>query len=334
MITDARVLQTEFVPKDLVHRDNELTTLSAALKPLTNGEPGETTLLHGPPGVGKTCTTQYILNQLHENVIDLNTQYVNCWKDHTQFQTLYRILEGIDQTLDIHRQSTPTDKLRDRLHNYDGPPYIVVLDEADQLETTDVLYNIYRTPNIEMVLIANQEADLFSRLDTRLKSRLQTITRIHYKPYRSGEIVSILEDRVHWGLEPDTVTRDQLERIAVASKGDSRVAIGVLRRAARLASQDNERAISDEYIDEAVPEAKTEIKQKNVEKLTEDQRILYDILTEEGEISAGRLYESYRDRADEPKTRRMMRYYLKKMQHYNLVVANGENRGRTYNTSS
>lgn len=69
-------------------------------------------------------------------------------------KTLYRILEGLDQTLDIHRQSTPTDELFERLQDYDGPPYVVTLDKADQLEDTDVLYELYRTPTVTMVLIA------------------------------------------------------------------------------------------------------------------------------------------------------------------------------------
>jgi len=43
-------------------------------------------------------------------VVDLNYQYVNCWEDHTRFKTLYRLLDGIESTFDIHRQKT-TDKL-------------------------------------------------------------------------------------------------------------------------------------------------------------------------------------------------------------------------------
>lgn len=43
MIRDARVLQPEFVPGDIVHRTSEVNGLSAALNPVTRGEQGEIT---------------------------------------------------------------------------------------------------------------------------------------------------------------------------------------------------------------------------------------------------------------------------------------------------
>ena len=131
MIRDARVLQPEFVPRDIVHRTTEVNGLSAALDPVTREQQGETTLLHGPSGVGKTCIARYMTDQLHETVLDLNTQYVNCWEDYSRFKTLYRILEGINQTLDVHRQSTPKDELLERLRDYDGPPLPVTARKLD-----------------------------------------------------------------------------------------------------------------------------------------------------------------------------------------------------------
>ena len=69
MIRDAQVLQPEFVPGDIVHRTSEVNGLSAALDPVTRGKQGETTLLHGPSGVGKTCIARYMTDKLHESVL-------------------------------------------------------------------------------------------------------------------------------------------------------------------------------------------------------------------------------------------------------------------------
>ena len=107
MITNARVLRPEFVPRDVVHRDAEVSHLSSALAPLTNGNPAETALLCGPSGAGKTCTARFTLQRLRENTLNVASQYVNCWEDSTRFKLLYRLLEGLDRSLDIHRQSTP-----------------------------------------------------------------------------------------------------------------------------------------------------------------------------------------------------------------------------------
>lgn len=196
MITDARVLQPEFVPKDVVYRDAEVNHLASALKPLTDSNPAETAFLYGPSGTGKTCIARYTVEQLREAVLNINSQYVNCWKDYSQFKALYRIPEGLDKTLDIHRQSTPTDVLLDRIHNYTGPPYIIILDEADQLQDKSIPYELSRTRNVTMVLIANQEQAFFSELSDRVRSRLQTSATVHFEGYGSGALLSIHQDRV------------------------------------------------------------------------------------------------------------------------------------------
>jgi orc1/cdc6 family replication initiation protein len=330
MIGDARVLHPEFVPQDIVHRTQEVNTLSTALNPVTNGQAGEASLLYGPSGSGKTCIARYMVEQLRREIADLDTQYVNCWEDYSRYKTLYRLLEGIDLTLDIHRQSTPRDELLERLRDYDGPQYVVILDEVDQLEDKRVLYEMYRSQGLTMVLIANEEEELYEPLNNRLTSRLRTATRIHFDRYSIDKLVAILEPRVRLGIHEDAVTAEQLEVIANAAAGDARVAIETLRVAARRAQQEGLDSVSDSVIRGAVSEAKAEIQQRNVEMLTEDQRVLYEIITDHEEIAPSDLYEEYRERVEKPKTDRMVRNYLQKMERYNLIAADGENRGRTY----
>jgi Cdc6-like AAA superfamily ATPase len=83
-------------------------------------------------------------------------------------------------------------------------------------------------------------------------------------------------------------------------------------------------------IDGVVSEAKSEIRQKTTEKLTEHQQALYDIITNTGEITPGDLYERYCAAVSDPKTRRTVRNYLSKLSEYNLIAAHGANRGRSY----
>ncbi|SDY33524.1 Cdc6/Cdc18 family protein [Halobellus clavatus] len=330
MIQNARVLQPEFVPRDVVHRTHEVNTIEAALNPVTEGGQGETTFLHGPSGVGKTCIARYMTDQLRETVLDINTQYVNCWEDYSKFKTLYRILEGIDRTIDVHRQSTPRDELLERLRNYDGPPYVVILDEVDQLEDKAILYDLKRIRNLSLILVANKEAELFDPLNDRLTSRLRASTRIFFDRYSTDELVQILEPRVRWGLHGDAVTTEQLEFISETAAGDARVGIETLRVAARRATQRGLNSVPDEVIEGAVPKAKSEIRQRNVETLTDEQQILYDIITEHKEIAPNNLYTKYREKSSDPKTDRTVRNYLQKMERYNLIRAKGHNRGRTY----
>jgi hypothetical protein len=36
---------------------------------------------------------------------------VNCWQNHSSYRALFRILEQLGRTVDVHRQSTPQDVL-------------------------------------------------------------------------------------------------------------------------------------------------------------------------------------------------------------------------------
>lgn len=330
MIADARVLQPEFVPNDVKHRSAEVSHLSDTLRPITNGNRAEPSLLYGPSGAGKTCIAQHTIDQLRENVVALNYQYINCWEDYTQFKTLIRLLEGIDHAYDIHRQSTPKDELIERLRDYDGAQYVVILDEVDQLQDKSLLYDLYRISGLTMVLIANREEDVFSELDERLNSRLKTCAKIRFGHYSISELVTILEDRVRWGLEPDAIQTEQLELIADYAAGDARVAIGIFRNAAKQAQQENYESITTEVIEDVVPEAKSEIRQKTTEKLTDHQHALYEIVTDAGEISPSDLYNAYSATVEDPKTKRTMRNHLLTLEQYNLIVSTGNTRARTY----
>jgi Cdc6-like AAA superfamily ATPase len=120
-----------------------------------------------------------------------------------------------------------------------------------------------------------------------------------------------------------------LTEVAEAAAGDARIAIGILRAAAREADEKGLDRITDDLIKEGIPEAKAEIRQKHVQKLTEHQRVLYDIIVERGEVSPSGLYEAYCTRVDDSKSQRMMRNHLQKMQRYNLIRAEGQSRSRT-----
>jgi len=330
MIQDARVLQDEFIPSEVQHRDAEVNELTNALSPITHGRSGDTTFLFGPSGAGKTCISRFAVERLREEVLTLNVQYVNCWEDYSRFRTLYRILDGINETLDIHRQSTPHDVLLDRLREYDGAPYVIILDEVDQLDETDVLYDLYRIPDLTMILIANREEELFAEFDSRVRSRLTSSTRVHFDSYHLDELMAILEDRVRWGLESGVIDDDRLVQIADAAAGDARVAIGILRRAAERAQEAGANELTETTISEAIPEARESVRQRNIDQLTPDQRAVYEIIRDSDGLAPKAVYERYRDRVEDPRTMRTVRKYLSKLSHYNLVDASGTSRDRVY----
>lgn len=333
MIRDARVLRSEFVPPEVVHRDAEVNHLASVLEPITHGEPSDPVLLTGSSGVGKTCLARFVTDQLQQETLDVTVQYVNCWQAYSQFRTIYHILDGLGKTLNIHRQSTPRDELVDRLREYDGSHCVVILDEIDQLEDKSILYDLHELPQFSPMLIANREKDLFADLDERLVSRYRGCERVQFDRYSLEELVGILRARADRGLTADAVDRDVLERIADAAAGDARLAISILRSAARTAHHEQLARITLEIVEDAIPNAQSEMKRKNLDTLTPHQRALYEIIDENGEVIPSALYEAYRDRVENPKSDRTVRTYLTKMDRYGLIDAEGTSRDRVYRVS-
>lgn len=330
MITDQRVLQDRFIPREVVHRDAEIQAIADNLEPITDGQSGHHTLVHGPTGAGKTCIVQHTLDQLEDEVPELQYQYVNCWEHYTRFQVLYQALNGIGRTLDIHRQSTPTDVLFSRIQEQDDRPYVLVLDEVDQVEDAEVLYDLYTMEHITLVMVANRPENVFYEMEDRIRSRMMTSTQIAFPAYGTDDLVDILQDRSDWGLRPDSIDAGGLRRIAAAADGDARIAISTLRNAAQYAEHHDLDRITDEAIDEAVPMAEQETRQASVDQLNPHQKALYDIIRDAEEIQSRELYDRYEEDVDEPRSERMRRKYLNKLEHYNLITVNGSGRWRTY----
>ncbi len=330
MIRDARVLRAGFVPQEIEHRDAEVNHLSSVLEPITNGEPADTAIVTGPSGTGKTCISQFVTERLREEVLETETTYVNCWRNYTRFRTLYQILDDIGPTIDIHRQSTPHDELIDRLQQHDGPRTVVILDEVDQLEDPSLLYDLHSLPQFAIICIANDEEQLFSRVDDRLVSRLRSSEHVRMDKYHDEQLYDILRARAKWGLEQGVVTDNQLYRIADAAAGDARLAIGILRSAASTATRENNDRITDDSLLNAADDARAQIKQTNLESLTPHQQVVYKVVQDHGPLGPSAIYDRYTDSVDDPRTKRTVRTYLSKMAQYNLLEAAGTSRDRTY----
>lgn len=125
--------------------------------------------------------------------------------------------------------------------------------------------------------------------------------------------IAILRDRVRWGLEENAVCEEQLHWIADSAGGDARVAIGALRAAAQVADRRSLPSLTDGILQEAALEAKAEIRQQNIEKLNEDLRTLYNIISTCERIPLAELYEQYCVALETPKSQRMVGNYLQKM---------------------
>jgi len=161
-------------------------------------------------------------------------------------------------------------------------------------------------------------------------SRLRSSEHVRMDKYRDEQLYDILRARVRWGLKQDAVTDGQLYCIADAAAGDARLAIGILRSAAGKAERENNERITDKILQDAAEDARAQIRQKSLDSLTPHQRVVYEIIREQGALGPAEIHEKYTVRVDEPRTKRTIRTYLSKMTQYNLLEAKGTSRDRKY----
>ena len=330
IIKDLRVLTEEFIPSRLLHRDSQISTIRDNLAPLVDKQKARNMFLYGPPGIGKTSLSKFIVEELKSHVAILSS-YVNCWNAASEFKVLYNILHDFGQSF-VHRKGIPTDELIDQVKKKLDRPCVIILDEVDQLKSDKILYELLGL-NIGLILIANKETAL-SGLEDRVRSRFAAADHIEFQAYRNGEIFDILKDRRDWGLVKGSASSGLLESIASISGGDCRFAIDVLRIVAEEAEKKDLEKIPEDFVDKFVPKAKSESASTVIGRLNDHQKIMYEIVKQKQSIDPQEFYKEFNKKCKEAGLElivdRTARKYLEKLASYNLIKFKGEGKGRSY----
>lgn len=316
---DDAVFDENFVPENLECRDSQIKELAHSLKRIGVGKLIKNVFVYGPPGVGKTSVIRWILGEHFQN----SSVYVNCWSKKTAHKILEEILRQSGQIVQ-GREST-SDLVRKLEVSRKRP--IICLDECDQIKDLDVLYHLTRNGH-GIVLISNQSFAL-TNADYRTRSSL-FLHEIEFKPYTAEEITQILKNRIRYGLRPYSISPDLVSIIAKTSGGDARVAIQTLRLAARDAESSGEDIITINEIKEAAKCARKYRMSYLLGKLSDNQKIIFEILKKNRNMPSGRLYEELRNNSSEEIIERSYRNYMHRMKELGLVRESGSGRWKRY----
>jgi cell division control protein 6 len=318
IIKSEELLLPEYLPDELLHRDQELQAIADAIKPLITRRTPINLFIHGSSGTGKTTCAKYILKQLTEHSSAVLPVYVNCWENPTQMSVYNRIVE--EMRLPIPRRGLATDEIFDRIVQYVknyNKPILLVLDEMDGLRHDELLYVVARSNERKLTFgiigLTNNKA-LLSHLDPRIRSSLR-FSEMEFAQYSEDQLLSILRVRAERALVPCSYDERLLLKIVRSAEGSSaRVAIERLWKAAKHAEKAGRNKIMLQDMEDVLSEEPM-FKLSEL-KLTSEELLLIEIL-KGGELNSSEIYDCFIKKI--PKTKRQIRNYLDLLEQKGII---------------
>ena len=269
LFKNKQILQSNYSPGDIPHRDKEIEHIASILAPSLLGQKTSNLFIYGKTGTGKTLSVQHVASELSKRAKDskvLRIEYINC-KLKKVADTEYRIFAELIKKLGGEVPSTglPTDQVyRKFLEIIEKSPeklLIIVLDEIDQAVkkiSDDFLYNLMRLNselnNTQIIIVGiSNDVKFLEMIDPRVKSSLSEEEMV-FSPYNALQLQDILRKRAYEAFKPEIVTEGVIAKCAAYAArehGDARRALDLLRVAGEIAERASSSKIEIKHIDEA-----------------------------------------------------------------------------------
>ncbi len=269
LFKDKSVLQTNYTPESIPHRDKQIEHVASILAPILRGERASNLFVYGKTGTGKTLSVQYVRDELlkrsKEADVNVRIEYLNC-KLKKVADTEYRILAALIDLLGgkVADTGLPTPAVYQKfIEMVDNrkQTLVIIFDEIDQaIKKIDdnFLYNLTRLNSelsqaqISLIGISN-DVTFLENIDPRVRSSLGE-EEIVFPPYNAVQLKDILNERCSRAFKENTVDEAVISKcaaFAAREHGDARRALDLLRIAGELAEREGKLKITEEYIDQA-----------------------------------------------------------------------------------
>ena len=364
LFTNKKIIQSNYTPEEIPHRDKEIDAVANILAPAIRLERPSNIFIYGKTGTGKTLTVRYVLNRLQsiceKKLIPVKFVYINC-KLKRVADTEYRLIAQIahelgeeeDEEKDkkIHSTGLPTDEVYKRF--FERLPkktklLILILDEIDQLvfkAGDEILYNLTRInselKDCQISIIGISNDLIFSNnLDPRVKSSLSE-EELVFPPYNAMQLQDILRQRADLAFRKDGVEAGVIEKCsayAAREHGDARRALELLRVAGELAERTGSQKLQIKHLDMA--EEKIE-RDRLIDIVStqpkQHQVVLYSILTlyftsKNKTLFTGDVYEYYKTLSKKtnlrPLTQRRFSDIIAELDMLGIICAKVISKGR------
>jgi cell division control protein 6 len=312
------VLRDDFVPDELIARDEQREDYISALRPIYRGSQPNNVFVYGDTGVGKTVATKMILDELQEDLeetdVELRVVWANC-KGSSSYGVSVALVNQLrepDEQISEsgHGQRAVLNMLWDELNSVAESHVVFVLDEVDSLGSDDDL--LYQIPRAKSNGNINDDVDVgligisndFSFRDN-LSARVQSTLcerEIHFPPYDAEQLQTILSDRAEEAFVDGALDDGVIELVAALAAqetGSARQALDVLRKAGERSNKRKDGGtVTDEHVREAFDAVERELIAEELEALPSQSHVILGAihaLSKAGEtpVRRKRIYEVY-----------------------------------------
>ena len=290
LFLDLNVLDYDYLPHVIKHRENQQQYIAEAIKPLLQNRNGKNLLMTGSPGIGKTAATKFVLREMEEKGItdDIFIIYINCWKKDTTHKVVLEICDFLKYRFTMGKHTD--DLIKDIIKLLNKKPVVFIFDEVDKLQDMQILYIFLEDIYKKTILLITNSNSFLANLDNRVRSRLMPEI-LEFKSYNNEETHGILKQRIEYAFARNVFNENALKLISdkTFEKKDIRLGLHLLRESGNIAENESSRIISDSHCKKAIEK----INGVNIEDLNESKEVILNLIKENSGKSCGELHEIY-----------------------------------------
>lgn len=262
-------LEINYLPVELIHREEELIILSKIFIKLIENPflISRKVLILGEIGIGKTAITKsfgkMLLISAHKRNINIKYVHINCRREKTNFKIMFQILKVLGYPVPA-RGFSPADLitiLQDFLKQ-NNIYLFLILDELNYLDNSDfnLIYSLTRWNeenfenfcNLSFITIVRDITSLRNLDDATISSLQGNILSL--KKYSLEQIIDILNRRKEIAIKKGVFSQELIRYIAekLVNSGDVRKSLNVIRNSVKIAEMKDHNKVSVEDVQDAM----------------------------------------------------------------------------------